>query len=57
MQVMKTIGLLFAVAVLTLTSCRGSGGPVTRAGRGVDHAVYKTGEGIEHVGRKIESKF
>ena len=30
---------------------------MTRAGRGVDHAFYKTGQGIEHVGRKIESKF
>lgn len=66
---MKTIASLFTVVVVfSLASCRGSGGPMTRAGRGVDHAayktgqgvnhaVYKTGEGIEHVGHKIESKF
>lgn len=54
---MKITASLLIVVVFSLASCRGSGGPMTRAGRGVDHAVYKTGQGIEHVGRKIESKF
>ncbi|MHB1077887.1 MAG: hypothetical protein ACYC67_00705 [Prosthecobacter sp.] len=54
---MKIIVSFLIVAVFSLASCRGSGGPMTRAGRGVDHAIHKTGEGIEHVGRKIESKF
>lgn len=54
---MKTIASFLIVAVFSLASCRGGGGPMTRAGRGVDHAFHKTGEGIEHVGRKIESKF
>jgi hypothetical protein len=54
---MKIIASLLTVVVFSLASCRGSGGPMTRAGRGVDHAAYKTGQGIEHVGRKIESKF
>ncbi|WP_395737664.1 hypothetical protein [Prosthecobacter sp.] len=55
---MKIIASILTVAVVfSLSSCRGSGGPMTRAGRGVDHAIYKTGQGIEHVGRKIESKF
>ncbi|MCX6850270.1 MAG: hypothetical protein NTY98_15220 [Verrucomicrobia bacterium] len=54
---MKIIASFLIVAVFSLASCRGSGGPMTRAGRGVDHAIHKTGQGIEHVGRKIESKF
>lgn len=56
---MKTIAsiLTVVVVVFSLSSCRGSGGPMTRAGRGVDHAFYKTGQGIEKAGRKIESKF
>ena len=48
---MKFIATFLIVAVFSLASCRGSGG------RGIDHAFYKTGQGIEHVGRKIESKF
>ena len=54
---MKLTASFLIVVVFSLASCRGSGGPLTRAGRGVDHAFYKTGQGIEHVGRKIESKF
>ena len=54
---MKLIASFLTVVVFSLASCRGSGGPMTRAGRGVDHAFEKTGEGIAHVGRKIESKF
>jgi predicted small secreted protein len=54
---MKTIASFLIVAVFSLASCRGSGGPMTRAGRGVDHAFEKTGQGIEHVGRKIERAF
>lgn len=40
---------------MTLTACRGGGGPATRVGRGIDHAFYKAGRGIETAGRKIES--
>lgn len=55
---MKTIAsFLIVVVVFSLASCRGSGGPMTRAGRGVDHAFEKTGEGISKVGRKIERTF
>ncbi|MBN8421986.1 MAG: hypothetical protein J0L73_23930 [Verrucomicrobia bacterium] len=54
---MKIIASLLIVAVFSLASCRGSGGPMTRAGRGVDHAFEKTGEGISKVGRKIERTF
>ena len=55
---MKIIASFLIVAVVfSLASCRGSGGPMTRAGRGVDHAFEKTGEGIAKVGHKIESKF
>ncbi len=51
---MKTISSLLCITVLTLTACRGGGGPATRVGRGIDHAFYKTGQGLETVGRKIE---
>jgi len=54
---MKLIASFLAVVVFSLASCRGSGGPLTRAGRGVDHAFEKTGEGISKVGRKIEHAF
>lgn len=54
---MKTIASFLIVAVFSLASCRGSGGPMTRAGRGVDHAFEKTGEGISKVGHKIETAF
>jgi len=54
---MKTIASFLVVAVFSLASCRGSGGPMTRAGRGVDHAFEKTGEGIAKVGHKIERAF
>ena len=54
---MKIAASILAVVVFSLASCRGSGGPMTRAGRGVDHAFEKTGEGISKVGRKIEHAF
>jgi hypothetical protein len=54
---MKIFASFLAVVVFSLTACRGSGGPLTRAGRGVDHAFEKTGEGIATVGRKIEKTF
>ena len=54
---MTIIASFLAVAVFSLAACRDSGGPMTRAGRGVDHAFEKTGEGISKVGHKIESKF
>ena len=56
---MKTIASFLIVAVFSLASCRGTGGggPTTRPCCVVDHAVDMNGQGIEHVGRKIESKF
>ena len=51
---MKIIASILCLTVLTLSACRGGGGPATRVGRGIDHAFYKTGQGIEKVGRKIE---
>lgn len=51
---MKAIHLLLCLSFVVLTSCRGGGGPATRAGRGVDHAVYKVGSGVKKVGEKIE---
>ncbi len=51
---MKTILILLFIAAITLPSCRGGGGPATRVGRGIDHAFYKAGHGIETAGRKIE---
>lgn len=52
---MKATHLLLCLSLLVLTSCRGGGGPATRAGRGVDHAVYKVGSGVKKVGEKIEA--
>ncbi len=49
---MKTV-LLMLPAVL-LIGCSGPGGPAQRAGAAVDNAMYKVGEGISHVGEKIE---
>jgi hypothetical protein len=42
------------LASLALTSCYGPGGPATRAGRAVDHAVSHVGEGIERTGDAIQ---
>ena len=48
---MKGIFVVLAVAVL---GCRGPGGPMERAGRGVDNAVYEVGAGIKKTGQKIQ---
>jgi hypothetical protein len=52
---MKTTLLLSLLALFTLGSCRGGGGPATRIGRGIDHGVYKTGSVVKRVGRSIEN--
>lgn len=46
---------VLVVLVISFTACRGPGGPVERAGRSVDNAVYKVGEGIQRTGRTIEN--
>ena len=51
---MKRISLLLVVPLL-LAACSGQGGPAQRAGASVDHAMYKVGEGISTVGKKIEA--
>lgn len=53
MKIIITTTLL--LALLTLTSCRGGGGPATRVGRGVDHAVSKVGYGVKRAGQSIEN--
>ena len=47
---------IFALTILALTvvACRGSGGPVERAGRTVDHAVYDVGTGIKKAGHEVQ---
>jgi hypothetical protein len=47
---------IFALVVLTLVfvGCSGSGGPVERAGRSVDNAIYDVGTGIKKTGQKIQ---
>ncbi len=52
---MKTTLLLLVPVLVMLASCRGTGGPATRAGRGIDHAVYKVGSGVRKAGQKIEN--
>lgn len=52
---MKATLTLVCLSVLFLVNCRGAGGPATRAGRGVDHAVSKVGTGVKKVGQKIEN--
>ena len=52
---MKTTLLLSLLALFTLGSCRGGGGPATRIGRGVDHAFYKVGTGVKRAGQTIEN--
>ncbi|MEI8294067.1 MAG: hypothetical protein WCG66_08770 [bacterium] len=51
---MKFPALLVVVSCLAVVGCSGPGGPAQRAGAAVDHAVYKVGEGISTVGKKIE---
>jgi hypothetical protein len=47
---------IFLLAILTLivVGCRGPGGPMERAGRSVDDAVYDVGTGIKKTGQKIQ---
>ena len=43
-----------AIVVLTVVACRGPGGPMERAGRTVDDAVYDVGTGIRKAGREVQ---
>jgi hypothetical protein len=40
--------------VLAVLGCRGPGGPMERAGRSVDNAVYDVGTGIKKAGQKVQ---
>ena len=40
--------------VLAVVACRGPGGPMERAGRTVDHAVYDVGTGIKKAGQEVQ---
>jgi hypothetical protein len=51
---MKQVLVILALAG-SLCACSGPGGPATRAGRAVDHAVYHVGTGIEKTGETIEN--
>ena len=44
----------FLVLMLAVAGCSGPGGPVERAGRSVDNAVYDVGTGIKKTGQKIQ---
>ncbi|MDZ4405622.1 hypothetical protein [Prosthecobacter sp.] len=52
---MKTLLIPLFLVTLTLTACRGGGGPATRVGRGVDHAFSKVGHGVQKAGQAIEN--
>lgn len=43
-----------AIVVLTVVACRGTGGPMERAGRTVDDAVYDVGTGIKKAGQEVQ---
>jgi hypothetical protein len=43
-----------AIMVLTVVGCRGPGGPMERAGRTVDDAVYDVGTGIKKAGQEVQ---
>lgn len=43
-----------AIVILTVAACRGPGGPMERAGRTVDDAVYDVGTGIKKAGQKVQ---
>jgi hypothetical protein len=43
-----------AIVVLTVVGCRGPGGPMERAGRTVDDAVYDVGTGIKKAGQEVQ---
>jgi hypothetical protein len=51
---MKSLAILLLVSCFFVLGCSGPGGPAQRAGAAVDNAVYKVGEGISNVGKKIE---
>ncbi len=53
---MKIIASRHIVAVFSPSPCGGSGGHFPWAECGEDHSFYKTGLGLEHVGRMIENK-
>jgi hypothetical protein len=42
------------VLILAVAGCRGPGGPMERAGRTVDEAVYDVGTGVKKAGEKIQ---
>lgn len=52
---MKPTSSLLILVLTTLTACRGSGGPATRVGRGIDNAIYQTGHGVKRAGQSIEN--
>jgi hypothetical protein len=45
---------VLAILVLAAVGCRGPGGPMERAGRAVDDAVYDVGTGVKKAGQKIQ---
>jgi predicted small secreted protein len=45
---------MLALLALSVIGCRGPGGPVERAGRSVDNAVYDVGTGVKKAGQKIQ---
>jgi hypothetical protein len=51
---MKSLAFLLLVPSFFILGCSGPDGPAQRAGAAVDNAVYKVGEGISTVGKKIE---
>jgi hypothetical protein len=42
------------VLVLAVAGCSGPGGPMERAGRAVDNAVYDVGTGVKKAGQEIQ---
>jgi hypothetical protein len=46
--------LALVVLGLATTGCHGPGGPMERAGRSVDDAVYDVGRGVRKAGQKIQ---
>ena len=46
--------LALVVLMWAVVGCSGPGGPIERAGRIVDNAVYDVGTGIKKAGQKIQ---
>jgi hypothetical protein len=46
--------LALAILALSLVGCHGPGGPMERAGRSVDDAVYDVGTGLKRAGQKVQ---